>query len=305
MKFLDKLEQKIGRFAIPRLSLILIICYGIGYICYYVQPLNVVLYYAMLDPAQVMNGQIWRLITWIIMPPGSTNIFFYLIMMLFYYQLGSTLEQTWGAFRFNLYIFGGILFTDIGVMLGYIIFANMGSAEVLNIAYAVSTYYINMGIFLAFAMTYPDNRVMLYFIIPIKMKWLAVVYAVLIAISFFQSPLGGKIVIASSLLNFVIFFLMTMAGSGNGFRGTNRGAFDFNIGRNRKGSSDNAAHSGPVFRARRSGTDQDGRRAALHKCAICGKTELTDPNLEFRYCSKCMGSYEYCSEHLFTHTHVR
>ncbi len=293
MKFLDKLEKKLGRFSIPNLSVILIIGYAIGYICYYITPLNFVLYFAMLDPASVMNGQIWRLITWVIMPPSYTNIFFYLIMMLFYYQLGTTLEHTWGRFRFNLYILGGVLFTDIGVMLGYNICANLGMIDVLTIGYAVSTYYINMGIFLAFAMTYPDNQVMLYFIIPIKMKWLAVVYAALIAVSFIQSGIGGRIVIVSSLLNFLIFFILTKFGYNSGFRGFSGPAFNFEFKRPGGNTRSNTAN-----RQYRNGN-------AVHKCAICGRTELTDPNLEFRYCSKCMGNYEYCNEHLFTHTHIR
>ena len=286
MNFLDKMERKFGRYAIPNLSMWLIVGYLIGYVCYYVPFLRPILTFCMLDPAAVMHGQVWRLITWVIMPPSYSNILFYAIMLLLYYQLGSALERNWGSFRFNVYIIGGVTFTAVGVMILYAVLWAIGSPEVLYMGRFVSTNYINMAIFLAFAMCYPDLQLMLYFIIPIKMKWMAIFYAALIAIDFFSSTWTGRIVILMSLANFLIFFFSS---------------------RNFKRMT---PHEVKRRRDFKQGVRQPQMRRAdgqlyKHKCAICGRTELDDPTLEFRFCSKCEGYYEYCQEHLFTHRHIK
>lgn len=286
MNFLDKMERKFGRYAIPNLSMWLIVGYLIGYVCYYVPFLRPVLTFCMLDPAAVMHGQVWRLITWVIMPPSYSNILFYAIMLLLYYQLGSALERNWGSFRFNVYIIGGVIFTAVGVMILYAVLWAIGSPEVLYMGRFVSTNYINMAIFLAFAMCYPDLQLMLYFIIPIKMKWMAIFYAALIAIDFFSSTWTGRIVILMSLANFLIFFFSS---------------------RNFKRMTPHEVKRRRDFKR---GVRQPQMRRAdgqlyKHKCAICGRTELDDPTLEFRFCSKCEGYYEYCQEHLFTHRHIK
>lgn len=160
--------------------------YTIGFVLYQVNPSIIGL--LMLSPYHILHGQIWRLITWVFMPT-DTNLVYLLIMALFYYQLGTTLERTWGTFRFNVYIFGGMLFTVIGAFLLYGIMYLMNggvTTEMLLIGTSFSTSYINMSIFLAFACMYPDMQVLLMFIIPIKMKWMAAVYGVLIALSFLR-----------------------------------------------------------------------------------------------------------------------
>ena len=121
MNYLNKLERKFGRYAIPNLSKWLIFGYAVGYMLYYMEMFTSlpILEFLMLDPAKVMHGQIWRLVTWVLMPPSYSNIFFYIIMMLLYYQLGTALERTWGTFRYNAYIFGGIIFTAVGVMAAF------------------------------------------------------------------------------------------------------------------------------------------------------------------------------------------
>ena len=169
MNWLNKLERKFGNWAIPNLIVWLIGAYTIGFVLYQVNPSIIGL--LMLSPYHILHGQIWRLITWVFMPT-DTNLVYLLIMALFYYQLGTTLERTWGTFRFNVYIFGGMLFTVIGAFLlyGIMYLLNGGvTTEMLLIGTSFSTSYINMSIFLAFACMYPDMQVLLMFIIPIKM----------------------------------------------------------------------------------------------------------------------------------------
>lgn len=284
MNFLNKMERKIGKYAIPNLMIYLIAAYCIGFVIYTVNP-NFMLMLT-LSPYHILHGQVWRLITWILMPT-DTRVFSLLIMALLYYQLGSALEQSWGTFRFNVYIFGGMLFTVIGAFILYGIYAaaGTGSLETISLISSLTftTNYINLTIFLAFAVMYPEMQILLFFIIPVKMKWMAVVYAVLIAINLILTSWGGRIAIIMSILNFLIFFLST---------------------RNYRRVSPKEIHRKQVFKAQM----REPRRGSMvtkHKCAVCGRTELDDPNLEFRFCSKCDGNYEYCQDHLFTHQHIK
>ena len=284
MNFLNKMERKIGKYAIPNLMIYLIAAYCIGFVIYTVNP-NFMLMLT-LSPYHILHGQVWRLITWILMPT-DTRVFSLLIMALLYYQLGSALERSWGTFRFNVYIFGGMLFTVIGAFILYGIYAaaGTGSLETISLISSLTftTNYINLTIFLAFAVMYPEMQILLFFIIPVKMKWMAVVYAVLIAINLILTSWGGRIAIIMSILNFLIFFLST---------------------RNYRRVSPKEIHRKQVFKAQM----REPRRGSMvtkHKCAVCGRTDLDDPNLEFRFCSKCDGNYEYCQDHLFTHQHIK
>ena len=284
MNFLNKMERKIGKYAIPNLMIYLIAAYCIGFVIYTVNP-NFMLMLT-LSPYHILHGQVWRLITWILMPT-DTRVFSLLIMALLYYQLGSALERSWGTFRFNVYIFGGMLFTVIGAFILYGIYAaaGTGSLETISLISSLTftTNYINLTIFLAFAVMYPEMQILLFFIIPVKMKWMAVVYAILIAINLILTSWGGRIAIIMSILNFLIFFLST---------------------RNYRRVSPKEIHRKQVFKAQM----REPRRGSMvtkHKCAVCGRTELDDPNLEFRFCSKCDGNYEYCQDHLFTHQHIK
>ena len=106
------LRRKLEKYAIPNLTLYLIICYGIGYLMQYLVPAGY--QYLMLDPFLVLKGQVWRLVTWILIPPDSSNIFFVLITLYLYYSLGGLLERIWGTYKYNVYLFSGLLFTILG-----------------------------------------------------------------------------------------------------------------------------------------------------------------------------------------------
>lgn len=292
MKFTDNFEKKFGKYAIQNLSLVLIICYAFGYLFQIFYPQMLI--YLYLNPYEIIfHGQIWRLITWLIVPPTGLD-FFTLLMLYFYYSLGTTLERTWGTYRYNVYIFSGVLFTILGAFLlfGYTVLIRgdagwQGVAILWNnysgrfaLAPRFSTYYVNMSIFLAFAATYPNMQVMLFFLLPIRIKILGIIYGVLLIYEFIMGYTASKFVIAASLMNFIIFFL------------TSRGK----------------THMTPrqVKRSQEFKRDvKKNTKITRHKCAICGRTEETNPELEFRFCSKCDGNYEYCQDHLFTHTHVK
>ena len=283
---MSNFEKKFGKYAIKNLSLVLILCYVAGYVMELIN--GNFLSYLTLNPYAILHGQIWRLFTWIIVPPGSPD-FFTIIMLLFYYSIGNSLENTWGTYRYNVYILSGMLFTIIGSFLWmgiqYMMEGGNIEAAYANLLFSYgsmyfSTYYINMSIFLAFAATFPNVQVLLMFLIPVKVKWMGILYGVLLVYDLFRGSFVIRIAIGSSLLNFVIFFI----------------------------TSRNHIHMSPRQIRRRAEFKHDikkNSRITKHKCVVCGQTDEDDPNLEFRFCSKCNGNYEYCQYHLFTHTHVK
>ena len=205
MNWLDKLERKLGRFAIPNLTVYLMICYVIGFMLWNLMP-NV-LGYLTLEPALILRGQVWRLITWLVVPPSS-NLISLVFFVLLYYSLGTALERTWGVFRYNVYIFSGLLFTVLAVfgLYAFYYFA-YGFEMPMSVMGMAGSSYVTLSIFLAFAAIYPEMEVLLYFILPIKMKWMALVYVAIAGYDFINGNIVTRVVIGASLLNFVIFFL--------------------------------------------------------------------------------------------------
>lgn len=294
-------ERKFGKYAIRNLSFVLVMCYAAGYLLELFDRSGLLISYLTLNPYAILHGQIWRLVTWVLIPPSSGGLFFTLLMLYFYCSIGMSLERTWGTYRYNVYLFQGMLFTIAGsfLLMGYCYLFHpqiqmmdmRGMLHVLTvdspneyfraIAGLFSTYYINMSIFLAYAATFPDAQVLLMFIIPIRVKWLGAIYAVMLLFQFLGTNVYGKFAIGASLLNFVVFFL----------------------------TSRNMMHLNPKQIHRRQEFKRDIRRSmsgiTKHKCAICGRTEVDSPEMQFRFCSKCDGNYEYCEEHLYTHTHVK
>lgn len=289
MKWLDKLERKYGKYAIPNLMYYVIILYIVGFVINIVAP-ELYTEYLALDAQAILHGQIWRIFTFIIQPPNS-SYFFILFALYLYYMIGKTLEYMWGAFRFNLYFFSGMLLHVIACLLIYLIF---------GMNFQMGSFYLNMSLFFVYVALFPDAEFLLFFIIPIKAKWLGIIegayFAITIAAGFIVpvgSPLWFSLLQAGimalpansisallSLLNFIIFFL-----------GSNRNRF-----------SPKQARRRTIYQKKVHVASQNNTH---HRCAICGRTEKDDENLEFRFCSKCNGNYEYCQDHLFTHQHVK
>ena len=311
MSWLSKMERKYGKYAIPNITLYLIICYAFGYLIQIVNP--AFLDYLTLNPYRIFHGQIWRLLTWIVIPPSSISIFT-LIMLYFYFSIGSTLERTWGTFRYNVYLLGGMLLTVVGALLFYLvcqipaISTSMMTAAITYgqadtnalvmvwdaIAPSFSTYYVCMSIILAFAATFPNVQVLLMFILPIRIKVLGIIYGIILAVEFLETVAaafraenalytaiyaGQATAMLFSMLAFILFFVTTRSS----FRSPSQ------IRRQKE-----------YTRKMHPNTE----RVSKHKCAICGRTEKQFPDLEFRFCSKCNGNYEYCQDHIYTHKHV-
>lgn len=286
MKFLNKLERRFGRYAIPNLMKYIAGLFGLGLILGVI-PNYTVISLLSLDFPSIMRGQVWRLITWIIPISSMNGILFLVISIYFYYIIGNALERAWGAFRFNLYFFSGILFNILSSLLTYVI---------TGISVPPSLSFICGTMFFAFAATYPDTQFMMYFLIPIKAKYLAWIQGAIYIYTAFTDIVSGNFIYVIPLLvsfaNFFIFFFMT--------RNYQRiSPSEYKRRANYRRQMNQGRNSGNV-------TQFGGKNVITrHKCAVCGRTELDGENLEFRFCSKCDGNYEYCTEHLFTHEHVK
>lgn len=286
MNLINKLNRKFGRYAINNLMFYIIILYAVGFLLDMINPYFYT-QYLMLDIDKVLQGQIWRIVTFIIQPTGSSNMLFLAVELYLYYMIGSSLENAWGAFRFNLYYLSGILFNILAIVLLYVITGN---------SYNLGLTYINRSMFFAFAALYPNVQFLLFFFIPVKVKYLGYVYGAFILYEIYSSFAAQQyfigVAIAVALGNFLIYFFST-----RNYKRVSPSEFKRKADYRRKVRS--ASNTGNVV-------DFQGRKKITrHKCAVCGRTELDDENLEFRFCSKCDGNYEYCMDHLFTHEHVK
>jgi hypothetical protein len=262
VSILDRLERHFGRFAVPNLSLFLVI----GQVGVYLALLlgRVDATWFLLVPQFVLGGQWWRLATFILMPPPAGLIFIAFAWYMFY-LMGSALEGYWGDFRYNLFL-----------LLGYGL--TIGLAF-LDPAGPVSNSFLAGSVFLAFAYLNPNFELALFLILPIRIKWLALFTW---GVYLFQFVTGGwpaRLQIAAAVGNFFIFF-------GRDIWLTAR--------MHRRRMSNQAERAATVV-------ETGGVR---HRCRVCGKTDLSNPELDFRYCSKCAGDQCYCPEHIFNHVHV-
>lgn len=237
------------------------------------------------DAASILHGQVWRLVTFVFVPYGSQNIFFLAITLYFYYFIGTALEREWGAGKFTVFYLFGIL---LNILVGFLV----GSA---------SMYYVNMSMFFAFATLYPDLQFLLFFLIPVKAKWLAWFDAAYFAVVILRTLLSGHILLALlpvvAIFNYVLFFSADIA--------DRIGYIKRRTGYQAKARRSRPAGGAKTINFHDAQQHVKQKQGYLHKCAVCGKTDVTDPDMEFRYCSKCNGYYCYCADHINNHVHVK
>jgi len=264
MSFLDKLERAFGRYAIANISLYLVIGQVFLLLTSMLGLVDLRLFVCV--PDLVLQGEWWRLVTFIFLPPPPGLFGYALVAFSFYifYLMGNALEGMWGVFRYNLFLFLGYALT-------------VGVAFLTPYA-GTTNLFIAGSVFLAFAYLNPDFEMMLFFILPVKIKWLALLTWLGYAYTFFFGGWSVRFQIIASVGNFLVFF------SGDIIR-------SIRYGRRRMASQ--AARLA-----------RDAEDAPRHRCHVCGKTDRSHPALDFRYCSKCAGDQCYCPEHIQNHPHV-
>ena len=281
---MKKLIDRIDRFCIlhPR--------FGIRRLMLYIVILNIVVYaFMMMDTtglvyqklcfsgAGVLRGEVWRIVTYLFVPDAGSPILF-LISMYFYYWIGSSLENEWGAGKFTIYyLIGALLQAIFGVVLTLVT-----KQDIL-----ITATYLNLSLFFAFATLFPDVQVLLFFILPIKVKWLAYVDAALFVIAVVTTPFPLNLLPVVAVLNYLLFC--------GGW------LFDFFRPATVRQKRKTVAFKTEARRIQR----EQAERGYRHKCEVCGRTDTDYPELQFRYCSRCAGYHCYCEEHISNHTHVQ
>ncbi len=294
---MNDLHRKWNRFlynnshkGIPNLMLITSICTLIVWFFMQIDPSMLVYRALYFDRSLILQGQVWRLLTYIFIPQSS-GIWLFLLLIA-YYSIGRMVEGVWGTLKFNLFYLSGVIIMDISALI-------LGTNA--------SVYYLNLSLFLALATMYPDNRVMLMYIIPLKMKYLAWFYLIIAVINVIQGDL-------SPLFAIVNYFLFLGWDWIEVLPDAMADPLRRKVRNHRTGprSASGSARPNPNWASgyRKKSTAGAQKRVVnaptyRHKCSICGKTDVSNPELEFRYCSKCNGYYCYCQDHINNHPHIQ
>jgi hypothetical protein len=260
MTWLDNLERRLGPFAVPHVTIALIAGQVYVFVMGLVKP--EVIGFLQLTAEKVMEGEWWRPITFLFIPSFG-NIFFAIFGWLLFYMMGTALEGYWGALRYNLFFLVGWIAT-------------------VAVAFAVPDWpvwntFLMGSVFLAFAFLNPDFELYLMFILPVKIKWFALVTWCTYGFMLVTGHWGIRLVILASVCNFGLFF-----------------AKDLYL--RMRGAQRRMARQAKQFAT--------PKPEYFHRCTVCGITDRSHPQMEFRYCSKCAGAPGYCTEHLKSHEHV-
>jgi hypothetical protein len=271
MRLLSRLEHALGRLAVPYLSQALVVCQIVVYVV--AMGVNAqnqargildrVEDKLVLIPDKVLEGEVWRLVSFLLWPPVE-NVFLALLAWYCFWWTGSALERVWGTFRYNLYLLIGWVATV--------------AASFLTLDSPASNGFLFVGVLLAFAWMVPEFRVLIYFVLPIPVKWIAWVTWAGIAAAVVLGSWAIKAQAVAAVANFLLFFGRDLIKAAQTAR--------------RRMARQQAAYVAEVKRAE-----------FFHQCRVCGITDRTHPKMDFRYCSKCAGQCCYCTDHLRAHEH--
>jgi hypothetical protein len=269
MSLLSRLQPKFGRFAVPNLTVILIFGQVLLYVANQFNAANGVdiVERVRFYPEKFLAGEYWRAVTFLFEPPSSNLLFAFMFWYLFY-LFGTTLEVSWGTFRYNVFLLVGYV---ASVATAFALHFSLGGANL-----PASSGFLYGTVFLAFARLYPDFVLQILFVLPVKVKWLALLQWIGYAVGFLFGTWMVRAMIAASVANYLLFFGRDL------WQELWHG------------------HRRMRFQARVMGSQQ----RIVHKCRTCGLTSDDAPQVQFRYCSKCEGDCCYCAEHLQNHEHA-
>ena len=282
----DRFAYNHPNFGVPNLMKFIVIGNVIVYLLSVFAGYSAINFLAF-DWSAIKSGEIWRLVSFVFMPGyySSGEVLWLALFLYLYYMIGTTLEREWGTAKFNLYYLSGVVLTVIvGILSGLISGHNVTFTGV---------DYVNLSMFFAFAMLYPETRFLLFFIIPVKVKWLAWLDAALFGWAVLSSLLAldipGALLPVIALLNFFVFFWTHISDE-----------IAYRRGRARHQTSHQTIQFKAAAKQQRK---KEAARGYRHKCTVCGRTDTDFPDLEFRYCSRCAGYHCFCQDHIFNHEH--
>lgn len=267
--WIDRFSYQHPNFGIPNLMKYIVIANVVFWLIGAVNP--TLMSYLTFNPALILRGQIWRLVSFILYPPSSGVLAF--IAFYFYYLIGTTLEQYWGMPQFNIYFFTGIILT---VLYGFILYF------VTGLTFNLTAEYVYLSMFFSYATLFPNMQVLLFYIIPIKIKYLAYIDAAFFAYSVIATRFPINLLPVVAVVNFLIFC-----------------GGDLLSAIPKRPSANTVNFRKESARIRR----EQQANLYTHKCAVCGRTDTDFPDLEFRYCSKCAGYHCFCQDHIYNHIH--
>ena len=267
---------------IPNLMLYISLGAGIMYLFYMATNDPILYYYMAFDRELILQGQIWRLFTYPL-AYNAGNIFYTAISLVCYYSLGRAMENIWGTLRFNLFYLSGIVMMDIYCM----IFGGYADA-----------YYLNLSLFLSYATMFPDAQFLLFFIIPVKAWIFALLDLVLVVMGLLTETFPYNLFSVISIANYLLFF-------GKDVVNVIPLSWRANAARLFRKKPKQKAKVVPFPNAGSyEATTASVKAPYTHRCTVCGRTDVSNPELEFRYCSRCSGYHCYCEDHISNHTHV-
>ena len=268
---------------IPNLMLYVTLGCGLVYLITSITQSTVLYNLLVFDRNAILHGQIWRLISYPL-TFYNNNILLMALMLFCYYSLGRAMEHLWGTLRFNLFYFTGIIMMDVYCML----FG--GRADVT---------YLNLSLFLSYATLYPDAGFLLFFFIPVKAWIFALVDLAMVIYGLIVYPFPYNLFSVISLANYFLFF-------GKDVLNVIPLSWRIKIARFFKKAPPSAQPKVVPFAKIevKKVPVQQAKPSYTHRCTVCGRTDVSNPELEFRYCSKCNGYFCYCEDHISNHTHV-
>jgi len=276
IKRVDLFCYKHPRFGIPNLMIYIVIGNVAVWLFSIMDTTGSLISFLTFSPRMILRGQIWRLVTFALIPHTSGILAF--IAFYFYYFIGSTVEREWGSGKFTIYFLTGILLT---VIYGFVLYFATG------VSYSINAQFIYLSMFFTFATMYPDMQVLLFFIIPVKMKWLGIIDAVFFIYQVLVLRFPANLLPIVAVLNYLLFC----------------GGWIFDFLRPARASQRKNTVN---FRneVRRIRYEQE-HKPYNRKCSVCGRTDTDYPDLEFRYCSRCAGYHCFCIDHINNHIHFR
>ena len=275
---------------IPNLMLYICIGSAIAYVMTMMTQNPIIYQLLIFDKNAILHGQVWRLFSYpLTYGYSSNNILLTAIGLLCYYSLGRVIEQQWGTLRFNLFYFTGVILMDIFCLL-------LPSPFYLR----ANVTYLNMSLFLAYATLYPNASFLLFFIIPVKAWIFAVFDLVLTLFDVFANPFPICLFPLVAIANYFLFF---------GKDVVNIIPLSLRLKVRKLFRKKSAPGKAKIIQFPTAAAVEIRNTAPkevfLHKCTVCGRTDVSHPELEFRYCSRCKGYYCYCQDHISDHTHIQ
>ncbi len=276
---------------IPNLMLFIVLGTAVVYLMNMVDQRDTLYYLLCFDRAAILQGQVWRLVSYAFTFDAG-NILLTVIGLVCYYSLGRAMENIWGTLRFNLFYLTGIVLMDVFCMvIG-------GQADVS---------YLNLSLFLAYATLYPNTHFLLFYIIPVK-AWIFALFDLALTLFdvvtlTYMGLFPYSLFPFVALLNYFLFFgkdvlnVIPLSWQTNARR----------LFRRKGGKKKQETRRDPIpfpNAGSYEASTASVKAPYTHKCTVCGRTDVSNPELEFRYCSRCKGYYCYCEEHISNHTHI-